>query len=68
MVFNENSYLVRIWAEKVTDEKSGVTINDIPELFNLKEVVLLLITQEWFFYVQIDKYYKEVVYYDICKG
>lgn len=51
-MFNENSYLVKIWLEKVRDEESNITIDDVPVLFNLKEVVESLINKgEWFFYV-----------------
>lgn len=41
MVFTAESYLVKIWVESVT---SGVTKpEDVPVLFNLKDVVLSLI-------------------------
>lgn len=38
-MFNENSYLVKIWLEKIQDQNSGIIIDDVPALFNLKEVV-----------------------------
>jgi hypothetical protein len=46
MVFNENSYLARLWANKVLDENNNTTIEDVPELFNLKEVVESLTNKE----------------------
>lgn len=42
-MFNEKSYLVKIWLEKIQDADSEITVDDVPELFNLKDVVLSLI-------------------------
>lgn len=55
MVFDEKSSLVKIWVEKVNDQGSGVTIDDVPKLFNLKNVVLSLLNEEWFFMFKLIK-------------
>ena len=36
-MFNENSIVARIWAEKVKD--GTYTLEQVPDLYNLKEVV-----------------------------
>ncbi|WIV10553.1 hypothetical protein [Proteiniborus sp. MB09-C3] len=46
MIFTENSFLVRMWLDKVKDINSGIKIDDVPALFNLKEVVLSLLNRE----------------------
>lgn len=46
MVFDENSFLVELWLNKVLDENNNLTIDDVPELFNLKEVVTELVARQ----------------------
>ena len=42
-MFNENSGLVKVWVRLI---KTGTyTINDVPELFNLKEMVEYVINK-----------------------
>lgn len=36
-MFNENSIVARIWAEKVKD--GTYTLEQVPDLYNLREVV-----------------------------
>lgn len=68
MIFDKNSFLVKIWLDKVNNNESNITINNVPMLFNLKEVVQSLIIKEWFFYVhKTNKNYKGVVYYGIYR-
>lgn len=40
MVFDENSSLVKIWLKKV---KEGLAIEEVPDLFNLREVIASLV-------------------------
>lgn len=42
-MFNKNSGLVKIWVRLLTSKNSLYTIDDIPNISNLKEVVLSLI-------------------------
>lgn len=46
MIFNKDSYLVKLWLNKVKDKNSNITIDNVPTLFNLKEVVQSLIIEE----------------------
>lgn len=46
MIFDKNSFLVKIWLDKVNNNESNITINNVPMLFNLKEVVQSLIIKE----------------------
>ena len=41
-MFNQNSFLVKLWARKINEGE--VTLDNVPQLFNLKEVVEELIT------------------------
>lgn len=41
MVFTADSYLVKIWVGKVKD--GSVTKEDVPNLYNLREVVYSLV-------------------------
>ena len=42
---NKNSGLVKIWVRLLTSENSLYTVDDIPNISNLKEVVLSLIEE-----------------------
>ena len=42
-MFNENSGLVRVWVRLLSQENSRYTIKDIPNISNLREVVLSLL-------------------------
>lgn len=44
MVLTENSGLVKIWCQRVRDGKA--TLDDVPKLYNLKEVVTAIIEAE----------------------
>ncbi len=44
MVLTENSGLVKIWCQRVRDNKA--TLEDVPKLFNLKDVVTEIIERE----------------------
>lgn len=39
MVFNKDSGLVKVWVSLVLNPESGYTLNDVPKLYNLHEVV-----------------------------
>lgn len=39
MNFTENSMLVQLWVKWLTKENSPYTLEDVPNLYNLKEVV-----------------------------
>lgn len=39
MTFTKNSGLVKVWVSLVLDENSPYELADVPELFNLKDVV-----------------------------
>lgn len=39
-MFNENSGLVKIWVRLLTQDNNQYTIDNIPNIFNLKEIVL----------------------------
>lgn len=39
MTFTKDSGLVKVWVSLVLNPKSGYTLDDVPALFNLKEVV-----------------------------
>lgn len=40
-MFNENSYLVKLYVRKI--QEGIMTIDDVPTLYNLKDVVMTLI-------------------------
>lgn len=40
MVFTKDSALVKVWVSLVLNPESGYTLDDVPGLFNLKEVVI----------------------------
>ena len=42
-MFNENSGLVTIWVRLIQQNESGYTIDDVPAISNLKEVVAALV-------------------------
>ena len=42
-MFNENSGLVRVWVRLLSQENSRYTLKDIPNISNLREVVLSLL-------------------------
>ena len=42
-MFNENSGLVKIWVRLLTAKDSSYTIDNVPSISNLKEIVLSLI-------------------------
>ena len=42
-MFNKDSGLVQVWVRLLKEENSGYTINDVPEISNLREVVASLI-------------------------
>lgn len=42
-MFNENSGLVRVWVRLLSKENSRYTSKDIPNISNLREVVLSLL-------------------------
>jgi hypothetical protein len=44
MIFNENSGLVRIWVRRIQSGQS--TMDDVPDLANLRDVVAGLIGTE----------------------
>lgn len=39
MTFTKDSGLVKVWVSLVLNPESGYSLNDVPELFNLKAVV-----------------------------
>ena len=39
-MFNENSGLVKIWVRLLNDKNSQYTIENIPNISNLREVIL----------------------------
>ena len=45
-MFNKDSGLVKIWVRLLTSENSHYTIYDIPDIDNLKNIVLSLIGNE----------------------
>ena len=45
-MFNEDSGLVKIWVRLLTSENNSYTIYDIPDIDNLKNIVLSLIGNE----------------------
>ena len=42
-MFNENSGLVKVWVRLLSQENSRYTTKDIPNISNLREVVLSLL-------------------------
>lgn len=42
-MFNENSGLVRVWLRLLSQENSRYTPKDVPNISNLREVVLSLL-------------------------
>ena len=42
-MFNKDSGLVKIWVRLLTSENNLYTIDDIPNISNLKEIILSLI-------------------------
>ena len=45
-MFNKDSGLVKIWVRLLTSENNPYTIYDIPDIGNLKNIVLSLIGNE----------------------
>lgn len=43
-MFNKDSGLVKIWVRLLTKENSKYTIDDIPSISNLRDIVLLEIS------------------------
>lgn len=43
MIFDENSFLVRLYVKKINESNGTMTIEDVPKLYNLREVVEKLI-------------------------
>lgn len=43
MIFNKDSHLVGIWLKAIQDDSNSITLEDVPDLYNLKEVVESLI-------------------------
>lgn len=43
-MFNENSGLVKIWVRTIQDPKDPRTIDDVPDISNLREVVASLVS------------------------
>ena len=39
-MFDKNSGLVQIWIRLLSDKNSNYTIQDIPNILNLKEIIL----------------------------
>jgi hypothetical protein len=44
-MFNENSGLVKIWVRLIQQDESGYTIDDVPAISNLRDVVAALIQE-----------------------
>ena len=44
-MFNENSGLVKIWVRLLTSNNSSYTIDNIPDISNLKEIVLSFVKE-----------------------
>ena len=42
-MFNKDSGLVQVWVRLLKEENSGYTIEDVPEISNLREVVYSLL-------------------------
>ena len=42
-MFNKDSGLVQVWVRLLKEENSGYTIEDVPEISNLREVVASLL-------------------------
>lgn len=42
-MFNKDSGLVQVWVRLLKEENSGYTIEDVPEISNLREVVSSLL-------------------------
>lgn len=43
MIFDENSFLVRLYVKKINESNGTMTTEDVPQLYNLREVVEKLI-------------------------
>lgn len=43
-MFNKNSFLVQLYAKKINSNE--ITIEDVPELFNLREVIKSVINSQ----------------------
>ena len=43
-MFNKNSFLVQLYAKKINSNE--ITIEDVPELFNLREVIKSVINPQ----------------------
>ena len=44
MIFNEDNYLVQLYVKKIRED--GFRLEDVPNLFNLKEIVQSVITSQ----------------------
>ena len=44
MIFNKDSFLVQLYVKKIKED--GFRLEDVPNLFNLKEIVQSVITSQ----------------------
>jgi len=46
MIFNENSGLVLIWVRLIKNPNNNFTIDDVPNISNLKDIVEQILNRE----------------------
>ena len=44
-MFNENSGLVKVWVRLIQQEDSSYTIDNVPEISNLRETVMAVLAE-----------------------
>lgn len=46
MIFNENSGLVIVWVRLIKNPNNNFSINDVPDISNLKEIVEQILNRD----------------------
>lgn len=44
-MFNKDSMLVKIWVKNISGEDAKYSLDDVPRLFNLYDVVLSIVSE-----------------------